>query len=55
MSLKGEATLEHYLDLQAFLEDLFGKEVDLVSQKHLSPILEQFISNDLEPALTAEH
>ena len=45
---EGEATLDHYLDLQAFLENLFGRRVDLVPAKYVSSLLERYIQNDLE-------
>lgn len=46
------ATLDHYLDLQAFLEDLLGQKVDLVSRKYMSPILTRHIQGDIAPVLT---
>ncbi len=51
---EGEATLEHYLSLQAFLENLFGRKVDLVPRKYVSPILKQYISDDLELVFTTD-
>ena len=48
---EGQATLEHYLDLQALLQGITGKQVDLVSKKYLSPILKKYIKDDIEAVL----
>lgn len=50
---EGAATLEHFLDLQAFLEDLLGRTVDLVPRKYLSPILRRHIQDDVVPIYKA--
>ncbi len=50
---EGGATLDRLLDLQAFLEGLLGREVDLVSRKYLSPILRRYIGGDVVPVYEA--
>jgi hypothetical protein len=49
----GAATLDHLLNLQAFLEKVLGRKVDLVSRKYLSPILRQYIEHDVVPVYDA--
>ena len=51
---EGAATLDHLLDLQATLEEILGREVDLVPRKHLSPILRRHIGPDVIPVYEAE-
>ena len=48
---EGQATLDHFLDIQVLLESVFGQRVDLVSKKYLSPILRRYIQDDLETVL----
>ena len=47
------ATLDHYVALQAMLEGLLGRRVDLVSKKYLNPILRQYIEDDIEVVMPA--
>lgn len=42
----GPATSQRYYGVQFFLEDLFGKSVDLVTTKALRPELRPFIEKD---------
>lgn len=49
----GAATLDHLLDLQTTLEEILGREVDLVSRKYLSPILRRHIGPDVMPVFDA--
>lgn len=51
---EGAATLDHFLALQAFLEDLLGRKVDLVSRKYLSPILWRYVQEDQVPIYEAD-
>ncbi len=50
---EGTATLDRLLDLQALLEGLLGREVDLVSRKYLSPMLRRYIEGDVVPVYEA--
>ncbi len=48
VSFKGKADFDTYMDLKFFLEDLFGRKVDLVTQNAIRPemrndILEEMI------------
>ncbi|MGB3542695.1 nucleotidyltransferase family protein [Rubrivirga sp.] len=43
----GAATLDHLLDLEETLSYALGRDVDLVSRVHLSPILERYIGSDV--------
>ena len=47
------ATLDRYVALQALLEDLLGRRVDLVSMKYLNPILRPYIEDDIEIIMQA--
>ena len=42
----GPATSKRYYGVQFFLEDLFGKSVDLVTTKALRPELRPFVEKD---------
>lgn len=42
----GPATSQRYYGVQFFLEDLFGRSVDLVTTKALRPELRPFIEKD---------
>lgn len=42
-----EATLENYLDLRDFLEELFGRPVDLVFADTVKPRLRPIIFNEV--------
>lgn len=37
VEFEGAATFDRYMDLKFFLEDLFGKPVDLVTKRSLKP------------------
>jgi len=37
VEFEGTATFDRYMDLKFFLEDLFGKPVDLVTKRSLKP------------------
>jgi len=50
----GAATLDHLLDLQTTLEEILGRDVDLVSRKYLSPILRRHIGSDVISVYEAE-
>ena len=44
---EGEATLDHFLDVQALLEDALGRHVDLVSAKYASPHLARHLGDEV--------
>jgi predicted nucleotidyltransferase len=46
VSFEGPATSERYFGVQFFLEDLFGRPVDLVTDKALRPELRPFIERE---------
>ena len=48
---EGQATLDRLMELQALLEGVLGRPVDLVAKKYVSPILERHIRGDLETVL----
>ncbi len=41
VEFEGAATLDGYMDLKFFLEDLFNKKVDLVTRRSLKPQITQ--------------
>ncbi len=43
---KGPATFNGYMDLKFFLEDLFGRAVDLVTLKSIRPRLKEHIEGE---------
>lgn len=43
VEFEGAATFDRYMDLKFFLEDLFGKPVDLVTRKSLKPQIAESI------------
>lgn len=43
----GQKTFDNYMDLKFYLEDLFGREVDLVTEKALKPQLKDIIMKDI--------
>jgi len=43
----GPATFDHYMDLKAFLERLFGARVDLVTRGAVKPRMLPIIEKDL--------
>jgi predicted nucleotidyltransferase len=47
VSFAGPATFDGYMDLKAFLEDLLGRSVDLVTSGALKPALRSRIASDL--------
>ncbi len=42
----GVATFDQYMDLKFFLEDLFGKPVDLVTKRSLKPQIAESVLED---------
>lgn len=40
---EGQKTFDNYMDLKFYLEDLFGREVDLVTERALKPQLNDII------------
>lgn len=46
VAFDGPATSERYFGVQFYLEDLFGRSVDLVTEKALRPELRPFIERD---------
>jgi len=48
VEFEGAATFDRYMDLKFFLEDLFGKPVDLVTRRSLKP---QIAASVLEEAI----
>ena len=40
-------SFDNFMDLAFFLEDLFGKEVDLVTTKGLSPYVAPFVEREV--------
>lgn len=45
----GQATLENYMELKFFLEDLFGCKVDLVTETALRKEFRPYVERDLIP------
>ena len=44
---EGQKTFDNYMDLKFYLEDLFGRKVDLVTEKALKPQLKDIIMKDV--------
>ncbi|MGB9927987.1 MAG: nucleotidyltransferase family protein [Methanosarcina sp.] len=44
---EGQKTFDNYMDLKFYLEDLFGRKVDLVTEKALKPQLKDIIMKDI--------
>ena len=44
---EGQKTFDNYMDLKFYLEDLFGREVDLVTERALKPQLKDSIMKDV--------
>jgi predicted nucleotidyltransferase len=42
-----EPSFDNFMDLVFFLEDLFGKEVDLVTTRSLSPYIAPFVEREV--------
>lgn len=40
-------TFDNFMDLVFYLEDLFGKEVDLITPNSLSPYIKPFIEKEI--------
>jgi predicted nucleotidyltransferase len=47
VSFRGHATLDGYMGLKLFLEELFGRKVDLATEKGLKPRARSRIERDL--------
>lgn len=43
VEFEGIATLDGYMDLKYFLEDIFGCSVDLITRRTLKPIISQAV------------
>jgi predicted nucleotidyltransferase len=46
VAFDGPATSKRYFGVQFYLEDLFGRSVDLVTQKALRPELRAYVENE---------
>ena len=46
VEFNGPATFDEYMDLKIFLEDLLGKQIDLVTEKALKPRLRPYIEKE---------
>ncbi len=44
---KGRKTFDNYMDLKYFLQDLFGRDVDLVTAQALKPQLKEDILHEV--------
>ncbi len=47
VEFQGAATFDRYMDLKAYLEDLIGTSVDLVTEAALKPRMRPLIEKDL--------
>lgn len=47
VEFKGPATFDGYMDLKFYLEDLFGKDVDLITASGLKPRARPHVEKDL--------
>jgi predicted nucleotidyltransferase len=47
VSFRGRATFDGYMGLKSYLEELFGRKVDLVTEKGLKRRAESHIKSDL--------
>jgi len=47
VSFRGRATLDGYMGLKFYLEDLFGRKVDLVTETGLKPRARSHVERDL--------
>lgn len=43
----GKSTFDRYMDLKFYLEELFKRKVDLVTEAGLRPELKQYVQEDL--------
>ena len=46
VAFNGPATSERYFGVQFYLEDLFGRSIDLVTEKALRPELRQLVEKE---------
>lgn len=44
---EGQKTFDNYMDLKFYLEDLFGREIDLVTERALKPQLKDIIMKEV--------
>lgn len=55
VEFEGVATFDRYMDLKFFLEDLFGKPVDLVTKRSLKPqIAKSVLAEAIEAGMKGE-
>jgi uncharacterized protein len=47
VSFRGHATFDGYMGLKFYLEELFGRKVDLVTEKGLKPRARSHVEKDL--------
>ena len=47
VSFRGRATFDGYMGLKFYLEELFGRKVDLVTEKGLKPRARSHVERDL--------
>ncbi|MEA3278134.1 MAG: nucleotidyltransferase family protein [Pseudomonadota bacterium] len=47
VAFRGRATLDGYVSLKTYLEDLFGRKVDLVTETGLKPRARSHVERDL--------
>ena len=47
VSFRGRATFDGYMNLKFYLEELFGRKVDLVTEKGLKPRARSHVERDL--------
>jgi predicted nucleotidyltransferase len=47
VSFRGRATFDGYMGLKSYLEELFGRKVDLVTEKGLKPRARSHVERDL--------
>ncbi|MDZ7292187.1 MAG: nucleotidyltransferase family protein [candidate division KSB1 bacterium] len=47
VEFEGPATFDQYMNLKFFLEDLLGRQIDLVTRKALKPRLRPYIEKEM--------
>lgn len=47
VAFEGPATFDQYMDLKFYLEDLFHRKVDLITESGLRPELRKYVERDL--------
>ena len=47
VTFQGPPTFDHYMDLKFYLEELFQRKVDLVTESGLRPEVKKFVEKDL--------